>query len=163
VGKSTLINLLLGKHAAKTADRPGITRAPQWIRIGHNLELLDTPGLIPPKLENQQAAIKMALTGGIGSEAYDPDEVATEGLRLLSETAPLVLARYGNPSDLDDIARFRNFLLPGGLPNRERAAKTLLSELRQGTAGPMTLDLPPEMLQKAAERAIIGSKEKSED
>ena len=157
VGKSTLINLLIGKHAAKTADRAGVTRAPQWLRIGHNLELLDTPGIIPPRLDNQKAAIKLVLTGGIGSEAYDPEEVASQGLEILAEYAPEVLQRYGNPKDLDDIARNRNFLLPGGKPNRDRAAKTLLAELRQGTGGPMTLDPPPGAVQKADGNAIIGS------
>lgn len=143
VGKSTLINLLVGKRAAQTGDRAGVTRAPQWIRIAQNLELLDTPGLIPPKLEDQVIALKLALTGGIGSEAYDPEEVARDGLALLRAHAPEVLARYDNPEDLEGIARHRGFLLPGGKPDLDRAAKTFLTELRQGTAGPMTLDPPP--------------------
>ncbi|MGE5707361.1 MAG: ribosome biogenesis GTPase YlqF, partial [Bacteroidota bacterium] len=72
-----------------------------------------------------------------------PEEVARDGLALLRRHAPEVLARYDNPEDLEGIARHRGFLLPGGKPDLDRAAKTFLTELRQGTAGPMTLDPPP--------------------
>lgn len=156
VGKSTLINALVGKHAAQTGDRAGVTRAPRWIRITSNIELLDSPGLIPPKLEDPALALKLALTGGVPLEVCDIESVAHEGIQMIGELSPDTLERYKNPKDLEDVARTRGFLLAGGRPDIARAARVFLSEVRQGLAGPMTLDPPPEV-QNAHRDAIIDS------
>jgi ribosome biogenesis GTPase A len=156
VGKSTRINALVGKHAAQTGDRAGVTRAPRWIRIAGNIELLDSPGLIPPKLEDPAVAMKLALTGGVPLEVCDIESVAYEGIQMLAQLSPETLERYQNPKDLEDIARTRGFLLAGGRPDIARAARVFLTEVRQGLAGPMTLDPPPDV-QNTPRDGIIDS------
>jgi ribosome biogenesis GTPase A len=144
VGKSSLINRLTRSGKARTGDKPGVTRAAAWIRIGHDLELLDTPGIIPPKLEDPVAAIKLAMTGAVGSEAYDPLEVARFGLQFLAELAPSLLEPFGSEADLATIARARGWIKAGNVPDLERASRSFLAELRQGAFGPFTLDPPPD-------------------
>jgi ribosome biogenesis GTPase A len=149
VGKSTLINRLAGRATARTGARPGVTRGSQWIHIGGGVRLLDTPGLMWPKLESVEAGLKLAWIGAIGENAYDPEETASALARFLADGHPdLLQGRYRidphTAADLlDAIAERRGMLLPGGRPDRLRAAETLLKEFRTGKLGPITLDQPP--------------------
>lgn len=143
VGKSSLINRLTGGGRAKTGDKPGITRAAAWIRLGKDLELLDTPGIIPPKLEDPIVALKLAMIGGVGSEAYDPVEVARFAFPLLGELAPETVAPFGPEPSIESYGRARGALKQGDRVDPERAARSFLHALRGGDLGPMTLDWPP--------------------
>lgn len=151
VGKSSLINRLAGRKKAPTGDKPGITRAPGWIRLGGDLELLDTPGLISPRLEDPVVAFKLALVGAVSDEAYDPEEVARHALIWLAERYPELLARYAGIADpkrlaaedgLELLAERRNWLSQGR-PDVRRAARSLLHDLQDGVLGRMTWDPPP--------------------
>ena len=145
VGKSSLINRLAKKRAAVAGDKPGVTRAPSWIRLGKDLELLDKPGIIPPKLEDEIGALRLAMTGSVSSEAYDPIEVARYGITMLKTVSPGVLAKFGGPdADLEAFARMRGLLKAGDQPDLERASRTFLHDLRGGGLGLVTLDPPPE-------------------
>lgn len=144
VGKSSLINRLAKKRAAVAGDKPGVTRAPAWIRLGKDLELLDTPGIIPPKLEDPIGALRLAMTGSVSSEAYDPVEVARYGIAMLKEVSPGVLGGFGGPeASLEAFARARGLIREGDQPDLERAGRTFLHDLRGGALGPVTLDPPP--------------------
>lgn len=142
VGKSSLINRLTRTGRARTGDKPGVTRAVSWIRIGKDLELMDTPGIIPPKLGEPIVALKLAMTGGVGSQAYDPIEVARFAIGILQEHAPATLAPFGPEPSLEVIGRKRGFLKQGDQVDHERTARTFLSDLRGGALGPLTLDDP---------------------
>jgi ribosome biogenesis GTPase A len=147
VGKSSLINRLAKRRAAVAGDKPGVTRAPSWIRLGKNLELLDTPGIIPPKLEDPIGALRLAMTGSVSSEAYDPVEVARYGIAMLKEVSPGVLKAFGGPeASLEAFARARGLIREGDQPDIERASRTFIHDLRGGALGPVTLDPPPEAL-----------------
>lgn len=150
VGKSTLINYLRGKSAAETGDKPGVTKGKQWVRLKGDIELLDTPGLLWPKIEDREAALKLAASGAIGEKAYDPVDVAVWLIGWLKSNLPGSLGeRYRVNEDrdsltvLEDICRSRGFLFKGGEPEREKAAVILLDEFRAGKLGPITLDYPP--------------------
>lgn len=142
VGKSTLINRLTRTGRAKTGDKPGVTRVPSWIRIGKDLELMDTPGIIPPKLGEPISALKLAMTGSVSTEAYDPLEVARFAIIILQEHAPSLLAPFEPNPSVEAFARSRGFLKQGEQLDLERASRTFLSDLRSGALGPMTLDTP---------------------
>lgn len=143
VGKSSLINRLAGRKAANVADKAGVTRTPQWIRLADGgIELLDTPGLIPPRLDNQEQALMLALTGGIPTEALDVMEVARAGLDRLRVEHPHNLQKYGEGEGLEAVARALGYVLPGGRWDEMRAARRLLSDLRTGNLGPLTLERP---------------------
>lgn len=148
VGKSSLINRLAKRRAATAGDKPGVTRVPSWIRLGKNLELLDTPGIIPPKLEDPIGALRLAMTGSVSSEAYDPIEVARYGITMLQVVSPGVLKPFGGPeASLEAFARWRGLIREGDQPDLERAGRTFLHDLRGGALGPVTLDPPPESLE----------------
>ncbi|MEB3330693.1 MAG: ribosome biogenesis GTPase YlqF [Candidatus Sericytochromatia bacterium] len=142
VGKSSLINRLAKKRAAQVGDKPGVTRDIRWIRLGSTLELLDTPGIIPPKLEDQELALKLAMTGAVSTEAYDPILVAPAALDLLQRLAPATLATWASPT-VEEFARVRGIVGSGGHLDEGRAARMFLQDLRTGVLGPMTLDAPP--------------------
>lgn len=147
VGKSSLINRLANRRAAVAGDKPGVTRAPSWIRLGKNLELLDTPGIIPPKLEDPIGALRLAMTGSVSSEAYDAIEVSRYGITMLKEVSPGVLAKFGGPeASLETFARFRGLIREGDQPDLERAGRTFIHDLRGGGLGLVTLDSPPEIV-----------------
>jgi ribosome biogenesis GTPase A len=154
VGKSTLINNLAGKGAAETADRPGVTRGKQWVRLEKNLELLDMPGILWPKTEDPVAGYKLAATGAIKETVYDPLELSLWLLGWLMEHKPgRIAARYtveekGEAlSVLTAICRQRGFLVSGGEANWEKGAEVLLAEFRGGKLGRITMD----SLEKKAE------------
>lgn len=148
VGKSTLINALSGEKRVKTEDRPGVTRGKQWISLKGNIALLDTPGILWAKLENQHAAARLAITGAIRDTVLDTEEIALKLLEILSEKYPEMLKeRYKldeiNPDLyglLCDIGRKRGFVVKGGEIDTERAANVLLDEFRAGKIGKISLE-----------------------
>lgn len=152
VGKSSLINRLLGTATVRTGDRPGVTRGQQWIKIGRNLELLDTPGILWPRMDDQAGAFKLAVTGAVPSDVYDHERVVKELLELLREHYPSrLLERYSlaevfadNQELLAAIAKCRGCLRSGGVVDYEKAGMILLNEFRTGKLGRFTLDSPTE-------------------
>ncbi len=147
-GKSTLINSLCGAQKAKTGDKPGVTRGKQWIKAG-NIDLLDSPGLLWPKLENQKSAMFLAFTGALNDEILDRDDIAYNLIKVLGEQYPEKLKeRYridvsGDAlTDLDAVCKKRGFLIKGGEYDYARCAKMLLDEFRSGKIGRMTLEVP---------------------
>lgn len=151
VGKSSLINRLIGKASTKTGDRPGVTRGKQWLRLKGDIELLDTPGILPPKFENQEAAKRLAYTGAIKDEIMNTELLAYHLCEYLREAYPeLLCARYKLDSVnglegyeiLEKIGRKRGFVISGGEIDMERAANMVLDELRSARIGNITLEKP---------------------
>lgn len=154
VGKSTLINRLANKKIAKTGDRPGITKQQQWIKVGKELELLDTPGILWPKFEDERTGYCLAATGAIKDELLDFQDIAIFLLKYLQVHYPhRVQERYRLqelPKDsvelLDLIAMKRGFLMSGGHVDYDRTAEMLLREFRSLKLGPITLENPGDFL-----------------
>ncbi len=150
VGKSTLINTIAGRTAARTGNRPGVTKGTQWIRLGKSVELLDTPGILWPKFEDPEIGLMIAFLGSIGEMAVDQEELAGEFFRFLERTGRTegFTERYGTePSGrpeevLSRIALKRSLLLAGGLPDTRRAASAVLEDFRAGRLGRICLELP---------------------
>ena len=151
VGKSTFINSFAGKACAKTGNKPGVTKGNQWIRLNKTLELLDTPGILWPKFEDQQVVLKLALIGSINDEILNRDELALELVSFLNRRYPGVLAeRYQleNAGDcdttqvLEQVARQRSCLAKGGELDLPKAARLLLDDFRSGRLGRITLEEP---------------------
>ena len=147
VGKSTFINLLAGRGAAVTGDKPGVTRGKQWIRLVTDIELLDMPGLLWPKIEDKETGYKLAATGAVSDQVFDPTEVALWLLGWLQAYRPGRLqTRYAVEENqdivglLDEISRKRGFLKTGGIPDREKAAVMVIDEFRGGKLGAITMD-----------------------
>lgn len=148
VGKSSLINRLLGTATVKTANRPGVTRGQQWIKISNRLELLDTPGVLWPKMDDQAVAFKLAVTGAVKDDVYDYDTVLkqlADFLRQeysdrLTERFSLTEIPADNQELLGLIGAKRGCLKSGGLVDYEKAGKILLQEFRSGKLGKITLD-----------------------
>ena len=152
VGKSSLINRLAGGKRAKVEDRPGVTRTKQWVKLQDNTELLDMPGVLWPKFEDQSAAIRLAFTGAISDDILDIETLAMKLLSYLAESYPQSLTeRYKIELDesddglalLEKVGRKRGMVVSGGEINTERAAITVLDEFRSGKLGRITLELPP--------------------
>ncbi len=154
VGKSSLINRLAGGKRAKVEDRPGVTRDKQWITTKYGIELLDTPGVLWPKFEDQTVGENLAVTGAIRDEILDTERIAVILCGKLRKKYPeLLSARYklGDMSQYEElcdydlfeiIGRKRGFLISGGEVNTERTAVMLLDEFRGGKIGRMTLEEP---------------------
>ena len=150
VGKSTLINCLRGQAVAKTGDRPGVTRANLWVRVTPYLELLDTPGLLWPKLKDEQAALRMAYVGTIRNEVVAQEELAQsllEELLVLRTSAAAERFRLTEPYGegqalLENACRGRGWLMAGGVPDTERGAALVLDEFRAGRLGRISLERP---------------------
>ena len=151
VGKSTLINQVAKNKSAKAENRPGVTRGKQWITVDQGLLLLDTPGILWPKLDDPEVGQHLAYTGAINDDILDCERLACSLAGLLWEKYPSALrARYGIelPEDaegfeiLEACGRKRGFLVAGGEVNTERMAKTLLDEFRNGKLGRFTLEEP---------------------
>lgn len=154
VGKSSLINRLVGKASTKTGDRPGVTKGKQWLRIRGDAELLDTPGILPPKLENQEKAKLLAYTGAIKDEIMNTELLAYSLCDLLAKLYPNKLCeRYKLDTIenmegyeiLEKIGKKRGFIISGGEIDMERAANMILDELRGAKIGNITLETPEEM------------------
>ena len=157
VGKSSLINRLAGKASAQTGDRPGVTRGKQWIRLKGDVELLDTPGILAPKFEDQEMAKRLAYTGAIKDEIMDTELLAYSLCAYLGKHYPeLLCARYKLDSVdglegyeiLEKIGRKRGFVISGGEVDMERAANMILDELRAAKIGKITLEKPDELAER---------------
>lgn len=140
VGKSTLINLLAGRRSAKVGDRPGITRTRQWIKISAEMEMLDTPGILWPKLEDKSVSYKLAAAGCIRDEILPIMEVAKWLLGFLGEQYPQALARFGKGDGLAAVAEKMGAVSKGGSLDLDKAAELLLRDFRSGRLGRITLD-----------------------
>ncbi|WP_168122271.1 ribosome biogenesis GTPase YlqF [Paenibacillus sp. HB172176] len=156
VGKSTLINRLAGRNIALTGDKPGVTKGQQWIKAGKDLELLDTPGILWPKFEDQLVGYRLAMTGAIREQILNVDDIAYFAvLELAKRYWPILAERYqldNPPSDfedneeivrvMEDIGRRRGCLVSGGRVDLEKASGIILRDLRAGKLGRITLEAP---------------------
>jgi ribosome biogenesis GTPase A len=157
VGKSTLINRLAEKKAAKTGDRPGITTQQQWIKVGKELELLDTPGILWPKFDDPQVGLRLAVTGAIKDTLLDFQEITVFALKYLSaHYRQLLLERYklnDIPDDVvelfDEIGKRRGCLVSGGLVDYDKTAELVIREIRTMKLGRVTFELPEEWEESA--------------
>ena len=145
VGRSSIINKLTRSSKTKIGAKAGVTRQQQWVRINPQLELLDTPGIIPMKQEDQDRAKKLAFVNSISENAYSNEIVAQELLDILNETQAKIFREYYKlPEDkeltLDNISIERNWLLTGGSTDRERTAVYILRDFREGKIGKFILD-----------------------
>jgi len=169
VGKSTLINLLAGRHIAKTGNEPAVTRMQQRIHLDNNIVLFDTPGMLWPKLTTPEVGYRLAVTGAIKDTAIDHVDVALFAANyLLSQYPDHLQSRYHLeqlPSTeldcLEVIGKQRGCLGSGGRVNMDKVAKILLSEFRAGTLGQISLELPDMIERELAQQAIIDA-EKAE-
>ena len=160
VGKSTLINTLAGRPAAKTGNEPAVTRAQQAIKLPDNILLYDTPGFLWPKLSPEQCGYRLAISGAIRSAVLDFEDVAMFEADYLVKAYPeLVMARYGleqQPVDglalMDAIAAKRKFFRRGGVPDLHKVSEILLNEFRAGTIGRISLETP-EMVERELQQA----------
>ncbi|MCI9082145.1 MAG: ribosome biogenesis GTPase YlqF [Lachnospiraceae bacterium] len=149
VGKSTFINTYAGKACAKTGNKPGVTKGKQWIRLNKNVELLDTPGILWPKFEDQRVGLYLALIGSIKDEILNIDELSLELIQILQEKYPGVLQERfqiqeeQKPAEiLGEIAQKRNCVKRGNELDYSKAAALLLEEFRSGKLGKITLEFP---------------------
>lgn len=156
VGKSTFINSFAGKACAKTGNKPGVTKGNQWIRLNKTLELLDTPGILWPKFEDQAVGLKLALIGSINDQILNKDDLACRCIRILKERYPgMVSQRFGLETEdkepaaiLEDVARLRSCLMKGGELDIARAAAMVLDDFRSGKLGRVTLERPEDYKDK---------------
>lgn len=150
VGKSTLINRLAGKHIAKTGDKPGVTKAQQWIKVGKEMELLDTPGILWPKFEDEEVGLKLATTGAIKDTILNLQDVAVYALRFLKQQYPDRLKeRYSLdaiPDDIvelfDAIGKRRGCLAGGGTVDYDKVAELVLRDIRTEKLGRLSFEKP---------------------
>ena len=144
VGKSSIINKLTRSSKAKTGAKAGVTRQQQWVRINPQLELLDTPGIIPMKQDDQYRAVKLAFVNSVGDNAYSNDFVAKEFLNVLNDKQVKVFKEYyalgDNELTLENIALNRKWLIRGQEPDIERTAGYVLKDFREGKIGKFILD-----------------------
>ncbi len=154
VGKSTFINKYVGKSTAKTGDKPGVTKNKQWIRIKKDFELLDTPGILWPKFEDEKVGLKLAFTGAINDNILDIETLGAEFINhILKIDVECIKKRYNiefNVSDiplkiLEKIGQARGFILKGGSIDISRTAAILIDEYRAGKLGKITLELPKDI------------------
>ncbi len=149
VGKSTFINSFAGRACAKTGNKPGVTKGKQWIRLNKNVELLDTPGILWPKFEDQQVGLRLALVGSMNDEVLNIHELAMELIRYIKDNyAGMLNERYGIDEDglpeevLSRIAEKRKCLKKGNELDYDKAAALVLDEFRSGTLGRVVLEFP---------------------
>lgn len=149
VGKSTFINSYAGKACAKTGNKPGVTKGKQWIRLSKSVELLDTPGILWPKFEDQSVGLKLALIGSIKDEILNVDELAVELIKFLISSYPGLLSeRYdvNESGDITDIiieiAKNRKCVSKGAEVDYSKAAALVIDDFRSGKLGKITLEIP---------------------
>ena len=154
-GKSSFLNRMAGGKKAAVGDRPGITRGKQWVRVNGksgSFEILDLPGILPPKFDDKQVALNLAYTGAVRDEVMDTYTLASSLAEIMTANhADKLTARYKiTPSSgdtgsviLEGIANSRGMMISGGKPDVERAAAALLDEFRSGKLGRITLEFPP--------------------
>lgn len=145
VGKSSIINKLIKKTKAKTGAKAGVTREQQWVRINPKIDLLDTPGIIPLKQEDQNKAYKLAFVDSIGENAYDVEAVADILIKNVQKVYPGLIRNYYKLEDdepnIENIALRRNWIVQGGRADTKRAAQNVLTDFRAGRLGKLTLDV----------------------
>lgn len=146
-GKSSIINSLCGAGRAKTGNKPGVTRGKQWVRIDNIIDMLDTPGVLAPKLDNIDLAKHLAFIGSIKDDILDFVELAREFLTEMNlKFKDNMISRYGiNSGTLEDIAKSRGYLIKGGELDIERTAAAVLDDFRSGRLGSISLENPPVM------------------
>ena len=149
VGKSTFINSFAGKACTKTGNKPGVTKGKQWIRLNKNVELLDTPGILWPKFEDQKVGLRLAFIGSIKDELYNIYELSLLLIQFLNEKYPVSISNLYNiePSDneveiLERIAEVRGCLKSGAQYDLDKAGKCLVDDFRAGKLGEITLEEP---------------------
>lgn len=145
VGKSSIINKLTRSSKTKIGAKAGVTRQQQWVRINPQLELLDTPGIIPMRQEDQERAKKLAFVNSVSENAYSNEIVAEELLKMLNDKQAAIFREYYKvPADkelnVDNISLERNWLLTGGTTDRERTSVYILRDFREGKIGKFILD-----------------------
>lgn len=148
VGKSSIINKLTNSSKTKVGAKAGVTRQQQWVRINPKLELLDTPGIIPMRQDDQAKAQKLAFVNSVSENAYDNEQVSIELLKLLNEKYPQQTKNhYGLNEDqdlsLENIAKSRNWIVKGGNADIQRTSAFVLSDFRSGKIGRFILDEQP--------------------
>lgn len=161
VGKSSLINRMAKKPIAKTGDRPGVTQRQQWIKVGKDFELLDTPGILWPKFEDPKVGMRLASTGAIKEEILDTEPIALFILQFMQTNYPGVLAKRFDleevPADprqaLEDIGRKRGYLRAGNTIDLEATWKLMIREFRGGQFGRVSLERPSDYLEEETEEA----------
>jgi ribosome biogenesis GTPase A len=149
-GKSTIINMLAPRASAKTSNRPGVTRGQQMVRISDDIELVDTPGVLWPKFEEEKVGLHLALTGAIKDDILDKYTLATELIRAINALYPKALGeRFGIETEgikpdllIEEISQKRGLLLSGGRLDTERGSAMLLTEFRAGKLGRISLESP---------------------
>lgn len=154
VGKSAILNRLYGKKKLDEANRPGVTRGLSWVKLTPYLELMDSPGLLWPKIENEETGAIIALIGSIKTDILDKEELSYYLLKLLLKNSPQMLKERYKLSELPEdpwetmtaICKKRGFLLKGGEIDSERGANVLLGEFSSAKLGRITLEYPPEVL-----------------
>ncbi|MBO4991885.1 MAG: ribosome biogenesis GTPase YlqF [Firmicutes bacterium] len=148
VGKSSLINRLTGKKSAKTGNKPGVTRGKQWLNLGNDMQLLDTPGILWPKFEDPNVGLNLAFCGAIKDEILDIATLCLELIKVLQVRYPQLLMERYKLTELGEtaletmelIAKKRGFILSGGRIDYERTGKTVIDEFRSATIGSITLE-----------------------
>ena len=147
VGKSTFINSYAKRSVAKTGNKPGVTKGKQWIKIGKNLELLDTPGILWPKFDDEQIGLNLALVGSMNDNNLDSAELAYQFIKQTRENYPDILKNRFNiegneyiVEEMYQVADVRNCKLPGNKLDLDKASKIILDEFRNGKLGRITLD-----------------------
>lgn len=150
VGKSTFINKLAKRNTAKVGNKPGVTKQKQWIKIDNNIELMDTPGMLWPRLDDQELAMHLAFVGTIGENSIDNEEIAYYLIEYLKNTYPNKLKeRYNVELDaketmdiINEIAKKRGAIISGGNINMQKVSDIILNEFRSGKLGRITIELP---------------------
>lgn len=147
VGKSTFINAYAGKNCAKTGNKPGVTKGKQWIRLGKSLELLDTPGVLWPKFDDQKIGLHLAFIGSMNDNNLDMSELAYQLIKEVSKTYPeAFLNRYGIVGDEDplqvmyQVAEVRGCKLKGNKPDLDKTSSMIMDDFRSGKLGRITID-----------------------
>lgn len=148
VGKSTFINTMAKRKAAQTADRPGVTKSLQWIKLGQSLELLDTPGVLWPKFEDPNTGMRLAILGSVRDEVVNMQELAIYACRWLQETKPGLLASLYQIEEqkdpwqtLEKIALKRGYLQKGSI-DENRLVRSFIKDIREDKLGPLTWEFP---------------------
>lgn len=150
VGKSTFINKLAKRNTAKVGNKPGVTKQKQWIKIDNNIELMDTPGMLWPRLDDQELAMHLAFVGTIGENSIDNEEIAYYLIEYLKNTYPNKLKERYNvePAEketmdiINEIAKKRGAIISGGNINMQKVSDIILNEFRSGKLGRITIELP---------------------
>jgi ribosome biogenesis GTPase A len=155
-GKSTLINRLAKKNIAKTGNTPGVTKSQQWIKVGKEMELLDTPGILWPKFEDQEVGMKLAITGAIKDTLLNLQDLTIYSIRFLEKSYPERLKERYNldaiPEDVvalfDHIGKLRGCLMGGGLVDYDKVAELVIREIRSEKFGPLSFERPSDLIKE---------------